>query len=39
MNLEVRAWRGAWHGTEEGFGVVTLTGDEVGWEAKRPDGV
>jgi Icc protein len=38
-------WRGAWHGTEEGFGVVTLEGDKVGWEyvdygweAQRPDG-
>lgn len=36
-------WRGAWHGTEEGFGLLTLDGDEVGWEyvdygweAKRP---
>ena len=36
-------WRGAWHGTEEGFGVVTLRPDRVdwayidlGWEARRP---
>lgn len=39
-------WRGPWHGTEEGFGVVTLDGDRVGWEyvdygweARRPAGV
>lgn len=38
-------WRGAWQGTEEGFGVVTLRGDRVeweyvdyGWEARRPAG-
>jgi Icc protein len=36
-------WRGNWHGTEEGFGLVTLTPDRVtwqyidyGWTAKRP---
>lgn len=36
-------WRGPWHGTEEGFGVVTLEGDRVeweyvdyGWDARRP---
>lgn len=36
-------WRGAWHGTEEGFGVVTLRPDRVeweyvdlGWSARRP---
>jgi 3',5'-cyclic AMP phosphodiesterase CpdA len=36
-------WRGPWHGTEEGFGVLTLEGNQVGWEyvdygwdAKRP---
>ena len=36
-------WRGPWHGTEEGFGVLTLDGNQVGWEyvdygwdAKRP---
>jgi len=36
-------WRGSWHGTPEGFGVVTLRPDRVeweyrttGWEAKRP---
>jgi 3',5'-cyclic AMP phosphodiesterase CpdA len=36
-------WRGAWHGTEPGFCVVTLRGDRVeweyveyGWEARRP---
>lgn len=39
-------WRGAWHDTEEGFGVVTLGGNRVGWEyidygweARRPEGV
>lgn len=38
-------WRGAWHGTPEGFCVVTLEGERVqwryvpyGWEARRPDG-
>jgi len=25
-------WRGAWHGTEEGFGVLRLEGNDVGWE-------
>jgi 3',5'-cyclic-AMP phosphodiesterase len=36
-------WRGHWHGTEEGFAVVTLSRDHVdwqyiayGWDAKRP---
>jgi len=36
-------WRGAYHGTEEGFNVITLTGDHVeweyidyGWQARRP---
>jgi 3',5'-cyclic AMP phosphodiesterase CpdA len=36
-------WRGAWHGTREGFGVVTLRPDRVeweyrtyGWQATRP---
>ena len=36
-------WRGPWHGTHEGFGMVTLDGDSVGWEyidygwtARRP---
>ena len=36
-------WRGPWHGTEEGVGVVTLDGNKVGWEyidfqweARRP---
>ncbi len=36
-------WRGSWHGTEEGFNVITLTGNHVsweyidyGWEARRP---
>jgi len=36
-------WRGPWHGTEEGFGVLTLEGNQVGWEyvdygweARRP---
>jgi len=39
-------WRGPWHGTEEGFGMLTLTGHQVtweyidyGWEEKRPEGV
>lgn len=39
-----RWWRGPWHGTEEGFNVITLTGNHVeweyidyGWEARRPD--
>jgi len=38
-----RWWRGAWHGTEEGFNIITLTGNHVGceyidygWEARRP---
>ena len=25
-------WRGAWHGTREGFGVLTLRPDRVDWE-------
>lgn len=36
-------WRGSWHGTPEGFGVITLRGDRVeweyqdyGWQARRP---
>jgi hypothetical protein len=36
-------WRGSWHGTPEGFGVVTLRPDRVewqyrtyGWQARRP---
>lgn len=36
-------WRGAWHGTPEGFGVVTIRPDRVeweyrtyGWTARRP---
>jgi 3',5'-cyclic AMP phosphodiesterase CpdA len=36
-------WRGSWHGTAEGFGIVTLRPDRVeweyrtyGWEARRP---
>jgi Icc protein len=36
-------WRGPWHGTEEGFSVITLTGStfsweyiDYGWEACRP---
>jgi len=38
-----RWWRGAWHGTEEGFNIITLAGNHVdweyidyGWEARRP---
>lgn len=38
-----RWWRGPWHGTEEGFNIITLQGDRIdwqyidyGWEAKRP---
>ena len=41
---ELLIWRGPWHGTEEGFNVITLTGNHVeweyidyGWEARRPD--
>ena len=41
--ISARWWRGPWHGTEEGFCVVTLRGDNVeweyidyGWEARRP---
>jgi hypothetical protein len=36
-------WRGSWHGTEEGFNLITLTEGQVaweyidyGWEARRP---
>ncbi len=36
-------WRGNWHGTEEGFYDITLTGNQVecsyfdyGWDARRP---
>lgn len=39
-------WRGPWHGTAEGFGVVTLRGRridweyvEYGWTPRRPAGV
>jgi Icc protein len=38
-----RWWRGPWHGTAEGFNVITLRGNSVdwkyinyGWQAKRP---
>ena len=38
-------WRGAWFGTQEGFNVITLTGNHVeweyieyGWKARRPSG-
>ena len=38
-------WRGPWHGTQEGFNLLTLTGNRVdweyidyGWEARRPQG-
>lgn len=38
-------WRGPWHGTPEGFMVVTLRGNDIaaeyktyGWEARRPAG-
>jgi 3',5'-cyclic AMP phosphodiesterase CpdA len=38
-----RWWRGSWHGTDEGFNVITLSGNRVhweyidyGWEARRP---
>ncbi len=37
-------WRGPWYGTKEGFNVITLTGNRVGWEyvdygweARRPE--
>jgi len=37
-------WRGPWHGTQEGYSVVTLHQDRVeweyvdyGWEARRPE--
>ena len=39
-------WRGAWHGTPEGFGILDLHPDQVnwhyhtfGWNARRPPGV
>ena len=39
-------WRGPWHGTAEGFGVVTLREQridwdyvEYGWQPRRPAGV
>jgi 3',5'-cyclic AMP phosphodiesterase CpdA len=39
-------WRGAWHGTREGFAVLTLRDDRIdweylsyGWTARRPRGV
>jgi len=39
-------WRGAWHGTAEGYGVLELTKDQVnwsyhpyGWVARRPANV
>jgi Icc protein len=39
-------WRGEWHGTSEGYGVLTLHPDRVdwsyhtyGWQARRPAGV
>jgi Icc protein len=38
-------WRGPWYGTQEGFNLLTLTGNRVdweyidyGWEARRPRG-
>jgi 3',5'-cyclic AMP phosphodiesterase CpdA len=38
-----RWWRGPWHGTEEGFNIITLQDNKIdwqyinyGWEAKRP---
>lgn len=41
-----RWWRGPWHGTQEGFNIITLTGNRVeweyidyGWEARRPDSI
>ena len=41
--ISAKWWRGPWHGTEEGFGLLTLEGNQVGWEyvdygweAKRP---
>lgn len=41
-----RWWRGNWHGTPEGFGVLRLHPDRVdwsyhtyGWQARRPEGV
>ncbi len=44
--LSGRWWRGSWHGTPEGFNLVTLRGDRVeweyltyGWQARRPPNV
>ena len=41
--LSGRWWRGSWHGTPEGFNLVTLRGDRIeweyltyGWQARRP---
>jgi 3',5'-cyclic AMP phosphodiesterase CpdA len=41
-----RWWRGDWHGTGPGYGVLDLRGDRIawqyhesGWSARRPDGV
>jgi len=38
-----RWWRGPWHGTEEGFNIITLQGNRIdwqyidyGWRARRP---
>jgi hypothetical protein len=28
-------WRGPWHGTDAGFGVLTLRPDRVDWEYKE----
>jgi len=39
-------WRGTWHGTQEGYGVLDIRADQVewtyhsyGWTARRPAGV
>jgi 3',5'-cyclic AMP phosphodiesterase CpdA len=41
--ISARWWRGPWHGTKEGFNIITLQDNRVdwqyvnyGWEAKRP---
>jgi 3',5'-cyclic AMP phosphodiesterase CpdA len=41
--VSAKWWRGPWYGTEEGFNVITLTANHVGWEyidygweARRP---
>ncbi len=41
--ISAKWWRGPWHGTEEGFSVITLDDGQVewkyvdyGWDAKRP---